>query len=50
MLDEASAAAASPARSDPGQDASIRYDGRGSGFTSAGPQKAWSLLPSPTCP
>ncbi len=44
------AAAVSPARSEPGQLASILYDGRATGITSAGPHQAWSMLPLPTCP
>ncbi len=48
--EEAIAAAVSPARSDPGQEASILYAGRAIGSTSAGPHQAWSVPPLPTCP
>src|SRR5690242_15767577 len=46
----AMAAAVSPARSDPPQVASILYEGRAIGITSAGPHQAWSGLPEPICP
>ena len=43
-------AALALARSDPPQVASILYDGRAIGITSAGPHQAWSGLPAPICP
>jgi hypothetical protein len=50
MDDAAIAAAVSPARSAPPQLASILYEGRAIGITSAGPHHLWSASPLPICP
>ncbi len=47
---DAIAAAYSPARSEPGHEASTLYEGRAIGMTSADPHQAWSGLPAPTWP